>query len=146
MQRTIAAEIDAPAHEVFSVLDDLATYPAWLDIVSKVTPADPEPGEPGPAWWVTLRAQVGPFARSKRLRMVRAHSDAPRTLRYDRAEVDGRSHSAWSLEAAIEGSEPSAVRVDLRYEGALWSAPLEAILKGQATDAVPRLQALIAER
>lgn len=144
MQRTISASIDAPAPRIYTVLHDLTTYPAWLDIVSKVVAADAAHDDAGPAWWVTLRAQVGPFARSKRLRMVRTRAVEPHSLRFERAEVDGRTHSVWALDAIVEGTQPCEVTVDLRYEGSLWTTPLEAVLGSQATDAVPRLQALVA--
>ena len=142
MQKTIHATLDADPARVIEILGDLGRYPAWLDIVTHALPAAAQPQDPGPAWWVTLRAKVGPFARSKRLRMVRTRIDGGE-LRFERAEVDARSHSAWILDVDVTQERPCAVRVDLRYDGGLWTTPLEAILGSQATDAVPRLEALV---
>ncbi len=142
MQRTIAADLQAPASRVRAVLADLTTYPHWLDIVPRVEPAEPAAGDAGPAWWVTLRARMGPLARSKRLRMVRTLEDAGQ-LRFERAEIDGRRHAGWTLDATIEGDRPCSVVVVLRYDGRLWSAALDAVLGSQADDGVPRLEALV---
>lgn len=142
MQKTIRATLDAEPDRVVEILGDLGHYPAWLDIVTHAVPTEPASGDDGPAWLVTLRAKVGPFARSKRLRMVRTRADG-RQLRFERAEVDGRSHSSWVLDADVSDARPCDVRVDLRYDGGLWTTPLEAILGSQATNAVPRLEALV---
>ncbi len=143
MERTIAAELAAPASRVRAVLEDLVTYPEWLDVVRRVEPAEAASDDAGPAWWVTLRARVGPLARSKRLRMVRT-VHAPGRLRFERAEVDGRDHAAWTLDASIEGDDPCSVVVELRYDGGLWSSALDAVLGSQADTGVPRLAELVA--
>lgn len=143
MKRTIAAQLDASPERVFEVLADLATYVNWLDLVIRVDTAAPAPGDAGPAWVVTLRARVGPLSRSKRLRMVRTQETRPKSVRFERTETDRRTHSRWLLDVAIDGEGPCDVRVDLNYEGGLWTAPLGAILGSQADDAVPRLQALV---
>ena len=75
--------------------------------------------------------------------MVRTQHHPTTRLRFERTEIDGRSHSPWILDVHIDGEQPVGVTVDLRYEGRFWTAPLEAILGAQATDAVPRLQALV---
>ena len=73
-------------------LADLGTYPAWLGLV---TAAEPDGDN---TWVVTLRARLGPLARSKRLRMVRTERSAD-SVRFERREVDGRDHSEWVLSA-----------------------------------------------
>ena len=149
MQQTITADIDALPSRLFPVVADLATYPHWLDLVTKV---DPD----GDAWFVTLRAKVGPFARSKRLRMVRTVHHEPTTVRFERLEQDGRNHSPWVMDATISAltssagpspARPSPARrtgshvvIVLSYGGRLWSGPLEAVLGSQVSDGVPRLQ------
>lgn len=143
MRRTISAQLDASAATVFGILDDLGTYPQWLDIVTRSELTESAAGEAGPAWYVTLRAKVGPLARSKRLRMVRVLSDPATHARFERAELDSRSHSPWLLDVHIVGDGPCDVTVELSYEGRLWIAPLGAILGSQAESAVPRLQALV---
>ncbi|MFV2039862.1 MAG: SRPBCC family protein [Acidimicrobiales bacterium] len=145
MKRTISAQLDASPDRVFEVLADLGTYVNWLDLVTRSEPATPVAADTGPAWVVTLRAKVGPLARSKRLRMVRTHTRRPDTVLFERAEVDDRDHSSWLLNVDIAGAGPCDVQVDLTYQGTLWTAPLGAILRAQADDAVPRLQALVAD-
>lgn len=140
--KTIAADLPATADRIADVLRDLANYPDWLDIVRRADPTEPHPDDVGPAWMVTLRAKVGPLARSKRLRMVRTVDDADH-LRFERAEIDGRDHAAWILDARLVGNVPCQVTVELRYEGRLWSAPLEAVLGSQVDDAIPRLRSLV---
>lgn len=143
MHRTISAHLDSPADRVFDVLGDLATYPEWLDIVTRAERTPEMPGDAGPAWFVTLRARVGPLARAKRLRMVRTLSYPTQRLRFERAEIDGRAHSSWILDVSVIGDQPVDVTVDFHYEGRFWTAPLGAILGAQADNAVPRLQALV---
>lgn len=153
MDTTFAATIDAPGDRVYPIVADLARYPEFLDIVSKVEPADgttngtAEAAEPQ-AWWVTLRAKIGPFARSKRLRMVQTAAEPGRLVRFERAEVDGRHHSTWVLEAQVSpdeaGPDTSVVTMALRYEGGLWSGAIDAVLQAEAEEATDRLQILAA--
>ena len=81
----VVADLDAPypATLVWEVVSDLGTYPDWLDIVGKAVPAGDA------AWTVDLRGKVGPFARSKRLRMVRTLAQAPNRVLFEREELDG---------------------------------------------------------
>lgn len=168
MRRTITAELAASPPVVYARLADLDGYGEWMDLVSRVEPAEADPGDAGPAWWVTLRATVGPLARSKRLRMVRTGAGEHHTLRFERRELDGRRHSPWVLDVAIaaagaaaEGAEAtppeaagtgqarehastSTVVVDLGYDGGLWDPLLDRILGSNVDTAVPRLQALVA--
>jgi uncharacterized protein YndB with AHSA1/START domain len=142
MQRTIETDLDAPPESVFGTLAELDRYRDWLDLVHSVQPAPPVDGEPGPAWLVTLRAAIGPLARSKRLRMVRRVAEAPSSLRFERAETDGRAHAPWTLDvqiAPLDGGARSQVTVSLAYGGGLWSAPLDAVLGSHLDRAVPRL-------
>jgi uncharacterized protein YndB with AHSA1/START domain len=144
VQRTISAETEAAPERLFEAMSDLATYAHWMKLIERCEPADPFAGDAGPAWWVTLRAKVGPFARSKRLRMVRTHTDAPHAARFERREIDGRTHSAWVMDATVQSSQlGSVVTVDLSYSGGLWSGPLDAVLGSQVDDAVPRLRQYI---
>ena len=52
-----------------------------------------EPDDGRPAWRVELRARVGPFARSKQLRMVRTVYEPERIARFERIEDDERDHA-----------------------------------------------------
>lgn len=127
-----------------AALSDLATYPEWLSLVSAAeTEGVSHDSELSalPVWQVTLRARLGPLARSKRLRMARTHLDE-RLVRFERSETDGRDHSAWILEATVTpapGSDGSDVVVHLHYGGTLWSAPLEIALASFESSAATRL-------
>jgi hypothetical protein len=142
----VIAGLDAPCapDELFAWIEDLGRYPAWLDIVPRAEPAEPHEGDAGPAWSVDLRGRLGPFARAKRLRMVRTAHDAPRSVRFERAEHDGREHSAWVLEAEIEATEVgSHLEMRLHYGGRLWMPALDRVLADEIERSRPRLLALL---
>ena len=144
LHRTIDANLEAAPDRVFDALERLDDYGRWLDLVAAVEPATAQSDEDH-AWLVTLRAKIGPFARAKRLRMVRTIADRPSRLRFERAEVDGRDHAGWIFDIAIAGLPDLAthVHVELNYEGGLWSTPIEAVLGSQVDNAVPKLQGLL---
>ncbi len=146
MDQRFEVQASAGPERLFPILADLGRYPELLDIVHRVEPDAPGP-DGRPAWLVTLRAKLGPFARSKRLRMVRTVIDEPRHVRFERSELDGRDHSSWVLEARVQpagaGDDTgSAVTMALAYGGSLWTSALEGLLRDQVTDAVARLDAL----
>jgi hypothetical protein len=149
VQQTISATTPASLDRLFEVMSDLGTFSNWMSLIEKCEVAVPSPDDVGPAWWITLRAKVGPFARSKRLRMVRTQMDPDSYVRFERRETDGKSHSDWIMEAKLVALDSpadgniSSVTVDLSYSGGLWSGPLEAVLGSQVTDAVPRLRAYV---
>jgi len=121
-------------------LADLGTYPAWLTLV---TNAEPDGDD---AWLITLRARLGPLARSKRLRMVRTEL-LEQSVRFERVETDGRDHSEWVLTASLEPASEATcdVKVHLHYGGALWSAPLEIVLASFEGSAAERLSAYLSK-
>lgn len=137
---------------------DLGTYPGWLDLVTAVEPTVGDRGRP--AWHVTLKARVGPFARSKRLRIVRTQVDFDDatgigTVRFERIEEDGRDHAPWVMSVAVSSSmaarggpvsnEPgSEVAVDLSYGGGLWTNMLDPVLGSAIDSALTRLPAYVA--
>ena len=153
MHQNVTAEVAAPTERVAEIIADLGTYPDWLGLVVDAVPIAEEEG--APAWSVTIRAKVGPFARSKKLRMVRTRhntsapggtdggtSDTVTVVRFERAEIDGRDHSSWTLDAVVAGGGDGAtVTMDLRYGGRLWTAPLEPVLGSFIQDAGPGLEA-----
>lgn len=121
----IVRTLDAPGprDRLFSLLDDLDEYRRWMPLVHDVSRSASE-SEDGPAWDVELRAKVGPFARSKRLRMVRTERDAPRLVVFERQEVDGREHANWILRATIDDStvaDHDTLTMSLHYGGGLWT-------------------------
>jgi len=143
----VTATLDAPcsAAALFPWVDDLGRYPEWLDIVPRAVPTDPHPDDVGPAWSVDLRGRLGPFARSKRLRMVRTSHERPRFARFERVEHDGRQHSPWVLDATIEGTDVSSrLTMRLHYGGRLWVAAVERLLTDEIEHSRPRLLACVA--
>lgn len=138
----VVASLEAPCAPLvlFPWVDDLARYPEWLDIVPRAVAADPHPDDVGPAWSVDLRGRLGPFARSKRLRMVRTVQEADHHARFERVEHDGRDHSSWVLDAAIAtAGEGSTLTMCLHYGGRLWMPALDRLLAEEIEHSRPRL-------
>jgi hypothetical protein len=134
----VTATLDAPhpPDAVFAWVADLDRYPVWLDIVPKATPDGPG------SWHVTLRGRLGPLARSKRLRMTRVMLDAPRAVRFERDERDGRHHSAWVLEAEVAPVDGgSRLTMHLHYGGSLFGPVLERVLGDEIERSRSRLLA-----
>lgn len=131
--------VPGPAESAFDLVDDLTSYPRWMDLVHDVAVSDSRTDEP--AWEVELQARVGPFARSKRLRMVRTVHEPHRRVVFERSEVDGREHASWvltvDLAAAPASRDPVPVEMTmtLSYGGSLWTA---AVLQRVLDDHVER--------
>lgn len=140
VDRTITANVSAPLTTTMAALSDLTTYPSWLGLVSSAESSSDN------AWLVTLRARLGPLARSKRLRMVRTALE-DNSVRFERSETDGRDHAQWVLDATVEstGETSCTARVHLHYGGALWTAPLEIVLASFEGSAGDRLSSYLAD-
>ncbi len=144
MLTTISLFIDgATADDVFAQVATLERYPAWMRLVHRVEPLEPDADRP--AWRVQLRARVGPFARSKQLRMVRTVCWPPHHVRFERLEDDGRDHAEWVLTAMVDGAEGGATLVtDLRYGGSLWgSGILQRVLEDEIRRGKAALRGLV---
>lgn len=140
------ADLVAPVscEDLFAELTVLGRYPAWLDIVSRAQPAGVD-DDGLPVWTVDLRGKVGPFARSKRLRMVRTVLDPPRAVRFERRELDGRQHSPWVLDAQVVPHERgSRLTMNMHYGGGMFGGVLERVLRDEIERSRPRLLALLA--
>ena len=135
--------VDVPGHPttVFAFVADLAVYPTWLPLVYEAVVA---PGDDR-AWEVELRARVGPFARSKRLRMALTEIVTDRLVVFERAEVDGRDHARWALRAElVEIDGGTRVTMHLAYDGGLWTAGiLERVLDEEVRRGRDGLVALV---
>lgn len=143
----VTATLDARCtpEELYEWVGSLDTYDRWLEIVPRTEPAPAAPGDPGPAWHVTLRGKLGPLARSKRLRMVRTEEDPPHRVRFERRETDGRDHAAWVLTATVTVDGPtSTLTMDLHYGGTLWVPLLDRLLTSEIEASRSRLRALVA--
>lgn len=145
----VHAEVDAPCEpaRLLAEVDDLARYPAWLDLVHRAVAVSTTAGDAvAPIWDVDLRARIGPLARSKRLRMQRTVYD-PEVGRvvFERREADGRQHAPWTLSADVSAAPGgSTMRMHLHYGGALWTGGvLERVLADQITNGRSRLLQLV---
>jgi hypothetical protein len=139
VDRTIRTTAPAAPDRVHAILSDLDTYQHWLTLVHRVEAADAVEGDDGPAWWVTLRAKIGPVARNKRLRMVRVSSEPVGRVRFERREIDAKEHSAWIMESAVfhgEEADVSEIEVTLRYDGRFWNGGLDGALGGAIDGAI----------
>ena len=110
----------ASAATLFAQIATLDRYPPWMRLVHRVTPMAAR--RPGPAWWVELRARVGPFARSKQLRMVRTQFVDNELVRFERVQDDERDHAEWILVGEVgRGRYGAELTMHLEYTGELWS-------------------------
>ena len=138
----VVASVEAPCEPsvLFPWVDDLARYPQWLDIVPRAEAAEPHGDDVGRAWSVDLRGRLGPFARAKRLRMVRTVHEADVHARFERVEHDGRDHSDWVLDATIApAGTGSELTMRLHYGGRLWMPALDRLLSDEIERSRPRL-------
>ena len=137
---TLFIEGATPA-ELFAHVETLDRYPPWMRLIHRVEGVEPDHGRP--AWRVELRARVGPFARSKSLRMVRTVYEAEHLARFERVQDDERDHAEWVLTAWVEEADGGTRLVtELRYGGKLWgSAILEKVLE----DEIKRGKAALSE-
>ena len=147
-----SADLAVPAGVAFPALADLVTYPHWLSIVGAATPVpthhDDDAGA-GPAWLVDLRGRVGPFTKTKRVRMLRTAWDpAAGTVRFERREHDGRTHHAWVLtgEATERAGGRSHVHVHLHYGGGRSVPGADLLLRQETRRAGERLDAYLRTR
>lgn len=134
--------VDAPAATVFAIVADLSTYPRWLGIVMN---AEREPEADGAGWRVEIGGRVGPLRRTKKLRMIRTEHVEPASVRFERAELDGREHSPWVLAASLaptKDDNTTEVAMRLHYGGRLPLPGLDLLLGQEVRKAVPRLEAL----
>jgi len=138
----VVASLEAPCAPaaLFPWVADLGRYPKWLDIVPRAEPAAAHPHDVRPAWSVDLRGRLGPFARSKRLRMVRTVADGAGHARFERVEHDGRDHAPWVLDAVIVPvASGSSLTMRLHYGGRLWVPALDRLLADEIERSRPRL-------
>jgi hypothetical protein len=138
----VISSLDAPcgADALFAAVGDLTDYPSWLGIVTRAEEAAAADGDPGPAWIVDLRGRLGPLARSKRLRMVRVLHESPTQARFERREVDGRSHSTWRLDVLVAPvGDGSRLTMQLHYGGSFGGSLLERMLRDEIDRSKPRL-------
>lgn len=148
------ADLDASVADALEALADLGTYPHWLAIVGRAVPAPPHPEDPpdAPAWVVDLVGRVGPFTRTKTVRMVRTeHDPATGAVRFERQEHDGRHHNAWILTGSATADTGATgpkthVHVGIHYGGGRTLPGADLLLRQEARKAGARLQAHLDRR
>jgi hypothetical protein len=141
MDIRVDVDLACSVKDLLPLINDLGQYPRWMGLVHAVVPeADNQ------AWQVELRGKIGPFARSKRLRMVQVETSSAEHLRFERAEVDGRSHSDWVLDAQVtEVGSTSTLNMTLHYGGRLFSNVVERALHDEIEASKQRLRELVAQ-
>ena len=142
----VRASFDAEVSDsrLFEVIRDLGTYPKWLEIVHFADAVDSE--DELQAWNVELRAKIGPFARSKRLRMVRAQDQSPHLVVFERREKDGKKHDKWVLRSEVsDANGKSTLVVHLHYGGSLFDGGIvERVLADQIVSGKAKLTQFLA--
>lgn len=141
MDIRVDVDLVCSVKDLLPLINDLTQYPRWMGLVYAVVPETD-----GQAWQVELRGKIGPFARSKRLRMVQVETSSAEHLRFERAEVDGRSHSAWVLEARVsQQASMTTLNMTLQYSGRLFSSVVERALHDEIEASKQRLRKLVAD-
>ena len=139
MDLKASVDLDASPDRVRPLVATLDCYPEWLSIVAKAQPLE----GPVDAWAIELRAKVGPLSRSKQLRMVRTVDD-PLHLRFERIELDGRTHADWTLDVLLrsEGAQTELI-MELHYGGGFGGGVVERLLASEIEESRRRLRALL---
>tara|TARA_Y100000816_G_C25916565_1_gene478005 strand:+ start:265 stop:717 length:453 start_codon:yes stop_codon:yes gene_type:complete len=124
MKRSESVIVEAAVDRSFFVLSDLKNYEDWLDFVESVEPLESVTNS---VWMIVLKAQLGPFSRMKKLRMVRVESSPNTSIKFQRVEISGKDASDWVIEVTFEqvGSDSSEITFAVSYSGKLWSRALE---------------------
>ena len=126
MQYSSDVEVAVEPTLVYPYVADLVRYAEWMPMVHGVEAVGDG------VWNVELRAKVGVFARSKRLRMKRT-INTTQNIVFERDEIDGKRHSPWTMAIALQPADAGCVvTVDLSYGGTLWTAGiLDRVLAAQ---------------
>jgi Polyketide cyclase / dehydrase and lipid transport len=146
MDLSSSVDIATSPTRLFPWVSEIERYPSWLTIVTSVVPAPGPDGALGHE--IELRGRLGPFARSKRLRMIRPVCVEPTEAMFERFELDGREHAMWRLAASvepIEGGRASRLTMRLGYSGALFGPVVERLLRDEIETAKERLAQVVAQ-
>ncbi|MFM8858165.1 MAG: hypothetical protein ACKOI2_13400 [Actinomycetota bacterium] len=146
MRIEVVHDFDAPLESVLVWVSDLSTFPQWTRVLHRVE-EEPSPSDSPRAWQVELRGKIGPFARSKRLRMIQVPTSDSGHLRFERRELDGVDHGVWRLDVRVHQGDPLArsnLSAVFEYEGRLWSGAIERLLRDEIEASKQRLTDLVA--
>ena len=138
MKYSSSVALTAPVDVVRPHISDLSRYPEWMPLVHSANASGTD------VWDVELRAKVGVFARSKRLRM-RCTLNSESLYVFERDEEDGRRHSPWMMRVSLTATTSgSTVAIDLSYGGNLWTAGvLDRVLASQVDAGKAGLAAVV---
>lgn len=143
MDITLEAAFDAAPSAVLAEVGNLPGYPEWHGMVKRVEPD-------GDGWLVDLGGKIGPFTRTKRVRMVRAaaEEERPGQVRFVRNERERDDHGGWELDCVVDpatGEGPCTLRFRMLYDG---SSPLigmlEPLLRAEVDKSSDRLRRRVA--
>ena len=153
MELSASLRTTASVSTVLRYVSELHEYPQWMPLVHSATS---ETSSTPPAWLVELRARVGPFARSKRLRMVRSvmqvdaashgtDTISPARIVFERRELDGRAHAKWQLAVTVSPIASGAeLMMHLSYDGRFFVGVVESILRQHIDEGRQKLGELLA--
>jgi carbon monoxide dehydrogenase subunit G len=133
--------LESSSVDVIRMVSDLATYGEWVTLIESAALIADD------TWSVDLAADLGPFRRSKRLRIQRTSPPASASVTFERNEIDGRRHASWKMIVDVTPSgSGSEVSVRLHYSGRIWLGPLERLVTDEIAASARRLDAAISER
>ena len=140
------AVLEAGPDRAFAVLADLATWPAWLDVVARADP-DGTGADGTAAWRVRLGLSLGPASIGYDVRMVRVIATHAEQLRFERDENDGRSdHSKVVIDVRLVAAGAlTRANVGLEIDKRIPMLDLQRQLDRRAAGATRRLQRLLDE-
>ena len=126
--------------DVIREVSDLSSYGEWVTLIESATPLSDD------TWTLVLAADVGPFRRSKRLRMQRTSPPGSASVTFERNEIDGRQHASWKMIVEVtESGAGSEVSVQLHYSGRMRLGPLERLVTDEIAASAQRLDDVITE-
>ncbi len=139
MRQSVELVVKASTEEAFAALRDLETYRDWLGFIHSV---DELVAANETSWNVVLRSELGPFARMKKLRMVRTSELPYSSVTFSRVEIDGKEHSNWTLDVSCLSLTETTTQLSLTvvYSGGFWSRPLESVFNSHVEDAKVKLR------
>ena len=156
MRAQAEAVLEAEPGRAFEVLRDLATWPAWLDVVARADRDAPDSDAPDSdaansdgtaAWRVRLGLSFGPASFGYDVRMVRVAAVPCEQLRFERDENDGRDdHSTVVIDVTlVAAGELTRATVKLEIDKRIPMLDLQRQLDRRAGRATRRLQRLLDE-
>ena len=139
MHAAVTATVRAEPGEVWDVVADLATWPLWLDVVTRAVP------DGDGAWRARLGFRVGPVDLGYDVRMVLVEAVRPGRLRFERVEVDGRDdHSAVTLDVTLARTgEVTEITLDATVAKRILLLDLGRELRRRSSRSVARLEEVV---